>query len=175
DLARLADDTLALLAPETPVIARMETLRRAALYAQKDPRVADELESRLMARVLDAAAKGNADALVWFDAGYLAESYKQATLMSPKSRPAPGLNGYTWVSKALALRGNDPEMQFAAALITVYDVSLRGKRPNHEAHLQKAVAGAKEGSLLARNLVDHFASRGNTLAALRARFSVTSN
>ena len=174
DLARLADDTLALLTPETPVIARMETLRRATIYAQKDPRIAAELESRLMARALDAAATGDSGALAWFDAGYLAECYKQAPVISEKSPPAPGLNGYAWVSKALALRGNDPDMQFAAALITVYDVSIRGPHKNHEGHLQKAVAGAKDGSLLATNLLAYFGSRGHTLAALRATFSAAS-
>src|SRR5262245_50874940 len=33
DLNRLVEDTLALLTPETPVLARMETLRRATIYA----------------------------------------------------------------------------------------------------------------------------------------------
>jgi len=36
DTRRLADDTLALLSDQTPVIARMETLRRAALYGRKN-------------------------------------------------------------------------------------------------------------------------------------------
>src|SRR5262249_18555306 len=33
ELNRLVEDTLALLTPETPVIVRMETLRRATIYA----------------------------------------------------------------------------------------------------------------------------------------------
>jgi hypothetical protein len=33
DLARLSDDTVSLLTPQTPVDVRRETLRRAALYA----------------------------------------------------------------------------------------------------------------------------------------------
>jgi hypothetical protein len=41
DLNRLVDDTLALLGPDATVIARMETLRRATIYAQKDHRVAE--------------------------------------------------------------------------------------------------------------------------------------
>src|SRR5512147_3113240 len=34
---RLTTDTLALLAPATPVVVRMETLRRAAIYSARDP------------------------------------------------------------------------------------------------------------------------------------------
>lgn len=37
----LAEDTVALLGPSVPTLARMETLRRAALYAAKDPAAAD--------------------------------------------------------------------------------------------------------------------------------------
>src|SRR3954468_707412 len=36
DLQRLSTDTEALLTPSTPVIERMETLRRAAIYASRD-------------------------------------------------------------------------------------------------------------------------------------------
>src|SRR5688572_26993758 len=36
DLGKLADDTVRLLTPTTPVIVRMETLRRAAIYAADD-------------------------------------------------------------------------------------------------------------------------------------------
>ena len=35
DVTRLVDDTLALLRPETPVLVRMETLRRATIYARR--------------------------------------------------------------------------------------------------------------------------------------------
>src|SRR2546430_16973747 len=33
----LANDTLEILQPDTPVLVRMETLRRATLYARRDP------------------------------------------------------------------------------------------------------------------------------------------
>ena len=36
DRSRLVRDTLDLLAPDVPVVVRMETLRRAALYAARD-------------------------------------------------------------------------------------------------------------------------------------------
>src|SRR5215471_12437286 len=40
DVARLVDDTMALLTPNTPVLVRMETLRRATFYALDDRAVA---------------------------------------------------------------------------------------------------------------------------------------
>jgi hypothetical protein len=42
-------------------------------------------------------------------------------------------------------------MEFAAALIT-----LNGPASEHQAHAQKAIAGAKSDALLARNLSTHF-------------------
>src|SRR4026208_1903074 len=45
-LDRLVADTEALLTPSTPVIVRMETLRRAALYARTDARGARHLSPR---------------------------------------------------------------------------------------------------------------------------------
>ncbi len=181
DLNRLVQDTLALLSPAAPVIVRMETLRRAMLYAQKDHQVAKELLARLKARALDGEAKGRPEAMAWFDFGYLVESYKQAnvdykqlpsgswqTVFKPNA--ATGLDGFAWVVKAISLRGNDPEMEFAAALITTMDHQER-----HKEYLQKAVSGAKEGSLLAKNLVLHFGDPGSTLAALRAQVAPGKN
>src|SRR5437879_11647402 len=77
DTKNLVRDTLEILAPDTPVLVRMETLRRATLYARKDPVAAKELLARLHARATSAESAGKADALAWFDAGYLAETYKQ--------------------------------------------------------------------------------------------------
>ena len=42
----LAEDTVALLGPSVPTLARMETLRRAALYAAKDPAAAIDSSRR---------------------------------------------------------------------------------------------------------------------------------
>src|SRR5437879_1040636 len=84
DIAKLSQDTIALLSPGLPVIVRMETLRRAAIYGEKDERIAYELLSRLMARALDTAASEKPDALAWFDAGYLVETYKQTRWMYEK-------------------------------------------------------------------------------------------
>src|SRR5437899_8240447 len=43
DTKDLAKATLEILTPDTPVLVRMETLRRATLYARKDPVAAKQL------------------------------------------------------------------------------------------------------------------------------------
>ncbi|HTS69406.1 MAG TPA: hypothetical protein VMO17_10520 [Terriglobia bacterium] len=157
DLKSLTRDTLAILDADPPVLVRMETLRRATIYARKDPQAAKELLTRLLARAASSDAAGHPEAYAWFDVGYLAETYKQ---WIGKSEPNPALNldGYSWVKKAIRLRGKDPEMEFAAALIT-----LNGPESDHREHLQNAMAGAKNDPLLAQNLASRF-SRPELLA-----------
>jgi hypothetical protein len=179
DLSGLVADTEALLAPDTPVIVRMETIRRATLYAQRDRKVAKDLLDALDARAASDTVKGQADALAWFDLGYLVETYKQANMTwkklpdgkyDPVYQPtaASGIDGYAYVLKAINLRGNDPEMEFAAAVITVWP-----RQKSYEAHLRKALAGANDGSLLARNLVTHFGQQASTIAELRRQVMST--
>jgi hypothetical protein len=158
DLKNLSRDTLAILDSRTPVIVRMETLRRATIYARQDPQVAKELITRLQARAANSDAAGRTDALAWFDVGYLAEAYKQ-WMGKGEPNPAAGLDGYSWVRKAISLRGLDPEMEFAAALIT-----LTGPKRAHQDHVRKATAGAKNDPLLAQNLASHF--RRQTISEL---------
>src|ERR1700682_5889825 len=78
EVQRLTADTLRLLGPDAPVLARMENLRRATIYAARDRPVAAELLAAVLGRALGAAADGGRDPLAWFDAGYLIESYRQA-------------------------------------------------------------------------------------------------
>jgi len=157
DTKNLVRDTLGILTPDTPVLVRMETLRRATLYARNDPVAAKELLARLHARATSAESSGHPDALAWFDAGYLAETYKQwigqswMRVSKDEQNPAAGVDGYTLVKKALALRGSDPQMEFAAALIT-----LSGPQEEHRQHSLKAIARAKTDPLLAQNLATHF-------------------
>jgi hypothetical protein len=75
DLDRLTSDVTRLLTPDVPVTARMETLRRATIYAARDRRVAASLLDALVARASTPAA----DALALFDAGFLVEAYRQAS------------------------------------------------------------------------------------------------
>jgi hypothetical protein len=159
DVTHLVPDTLALLEPSTPVLVRMETLRRATLYAQQRALVAKELLFRLEARTRENPK----DALAAFDFGYLVECYRQASWLHPQTDwlKSPGdttganlamkIDGYEWVRKAIALRGSDPQMEFAAALMTT-----EGARREHDQHLQNAFAGAKADSMLARNLASRF-------------------
>jgi hypothetical protein len=149
-LKNLTRDTLAILDLGAPVLVRMETLRRATLYARQDPQVAKELLTRLHARAANSDAVSHSDALAWFDLGYLTETYKQ-WIGKGEPDPAAGLDGYAWVKKAISLRGQDPEMEFAAALIT-----LSGPESDHRDHVRKAMAGAKNDPLLAQNLASHF-------------------
>ncbi len=160
DTKNLVKDTLEILGPTTPVLVRMETLRRATLYARKDPLAAKELLARLHARATSLESSGHPDALAWFDVGYLAETYKQwigqnlphmTDGMRMDANPASGVDGYALVKKAIALRGDDPQMEFAAALIT-----LSGPQEEHRQHAQKAIAGAKSDTLLAQNLSTRF-------------------
>jgi hypothetical protein len=150
DLKHLSQDTMTLLDAHTPVLVRMETLRRATIYARMDPQAAKELITRLHARAGDSDAAGRPDALAWFDVGYLAEAYEQ-WMGKGEPNPAAGLDGYSLVRKAISLRGSDPEMEFAAAMIT-----LGGPDRAHRDHVQKAMAGAKNDPLLAQNLASNF-------------------
>jgi hypothetical protein len=165
DIKNLAHDTLAILDSGAPVIVRMETLRRATLYARQDPRAAKELLTKLYQRATSAEAAGHPDALAWFDAGYLVEAYGQWFYKDPN--PAAGIDGYSLVAKALALRGGkDPEMEFAAALITL----MGPQQSRHQEHAQKAIAGAKNDPLLAHNLAGpYFGNQKQTVSEVLAR------
>ncbi len=149
DTSKLVADTVTILAADSTALVHMETLRRATLYVRKDPAAAKELFNRISAATKSAQSDGP-PALCYFDVGYLAETYKQ-WLGKDTHNPAYGIDGYALVKQAIHLRGNDPQMEFAAALIT-----LDGPAPEHQAHVQNAFAGAKTDSLLARNLSSHF-------------------
>jgi hypothetical protein len=114
NVSHLVDDTLALLTPDTPVLVRMETLRRATIYASTHPEIAAALLDALRTR----AAKADAHAaLTVFDFGYLVETYRQGTYMF--SAPVAGIDrvdGYQLVLKAQAMQ-RDNTMNRAAQLI----------------------------------------------------------
>jgi hypothetical protein len=174
DTKNLVRDTLDILGPDTPVLVRMETLRRATLYARKDPLAAKELLAKLYARATSAESAGHPDGLAWFDVGYLAESYKQwigqnlahmTDGMRIDPNPAAGVDGYSMVKKAISIRGANPQMEFAAALIT-----LSGPQEAHREHALKAMAGAQNDPLLRENLASHFiGDRSETMSALLAK------
>jgi hypothetical protein len=149
DISRLTTDTLALLRPDTPVLARMETMRRATVYAVwpkaetlglpvRDSRIAEDLLAKVMARAKESPA-------ALFDAGYLLATYQQAGYQS-SAISVDAAAAYRMVSKALEAT-HDAEMEFAAALIT-----SGVPREGHDEHLRKARAAAPADALLARNL-----------------------
>jgi hypothetical protein len=168
DTSKLVVDTVAILSSDPSVLVHMETLRRATLYARKDPLAAKELFTRLTAGTKSAQSDGP-PALYYFDVGYLAEAYKQ-WLGKDTQNPAYGIDGYALVKQAIKLRGHDPQMEFAAALIT-----LSGPASEHQAHVQYAMAGAKTDSLLARNLSSHFiGEQGQTIAEMLTKPATSS-
>ena len=114
NVAHLVDDTLALLTPETPVLVRMETLRRATIYASTNPAAATALLNALHAR----AAVSNAHApLAVFDFGYLVETYRQAKpIFTSLVAAIDDIDGYQLVLKAQAIQ-RDETMTRAAQLI----------------------------------------------------------
>jgi hypothetical protein len=154
DISQLTTDTLALLTPATPVIVRMETLRRAAIYATRDERVARDLLLRLLDRARAAEASGKADAMALFDAGYLAETFKQTSgILRGLAAVTARIDGYELVKRSLAIRGTDPAIEFAAALMT----QDPARKVAHVEHKRRAQAGAVADALLARNLRSHLA------------------
>ena len=146
DLNLLIGDTEALLTPATPVIVRMETLRRASLYASRDPKIAAALVDRMSAR----AAHGDPLALV--DAAYTGEALREAALVNHQdaiAAIAKAVDPWSLVDKSIAARPDDAAFQFAAAMIYAAK-----DRTTSQAHAEKARLGAKSDALLARNL-DH--------------------
>jgi len=168
DTRDLAKDTITILGASEVTLVHMETLRRATLYARKDAQAGKQLLLMVTARAEAAQNSGHPDALAVFDAGYLAEAYKQ-WLGEGGQNPANGMEGYALVKKALQLRGNDGQMEFAAALVT-----LSGPARETQEHAQKAIDGAKTDALLARNLHTRFLGAGSqTMAELIQRNAAT--
>ncbi|AMY12232.1 hypothetical protein LuPra_05505 [Luteitalea pratensis] len=154
DRSKLVDDTLALLTPRTPVIVRMETLRRASAYSVDDKAIATRLLSALEARTTKMP-KTPAEGLASFDYGYLVETYRQLGQRGVAVKATiDGVDGYALVKAALAQMPNDAGIQFAAALITESPAT----RAQHAEHLQKAKEMAKSDALVARNVATHFAN-----------------
>lgn len=156
DVRHLTRDTLNLLSKDAPLLARMENLRRAALYGLAKPAAGDELLRAVLER---AAAAGPGDRLAWFDAAYLVETFRQAGQMEDRNplvhvmRPPsawPDLNaldGYRMLGRLLdqdAPAGEELALlEFARGLMM---------RDGMDRHLRRAAQLAPAGSLLARNV-----------------------
>jgi hypothetical protein len=150
DLNRLVADTTSVLTVDAPILSRMENIRRATIYAMRDPQVANAL----LKAVIDRALSTSTNSAAWFDAGYLIESYKQAVHIRDNRKPelrawaavdeTIKVDGYNWLKKAMAMTAASAEMEFAASLMTQGSIA--------SAHRAKALAAAGKGSLLAKNL-----------------------
>lgn len=158
-VSNLVADTQALLDPSAPVIVRMETLRRAAIYASRDARVAAELFKALTTRARAAEQAGRPDPLAYLDAAYFIEAIRQVSQLSQPGQfgdQAPmlraivqGEDGYPLAEKGLALRPGEPAMEFEVALI-----AAERRRDAYPVHAERARAGVRRDALLARN-IDH--------------------
>ena len=156
DVSHLTADTLALLTPSTPVVARMETIRRATIYASTHPQLASDLLAALQER---AAVKTATAAAAIFDFGYLVETYKQAmyTFSSPV-KGLGGIDGYQLVLEASALQ-NDPAMEFGAAVIAQGSANA-ALRAEYRDHLDRAIVGAKNDTALRASVMKHRREKG---------------
>jgi hypothetical protein len=162
ELKTLVADTEALLTADAPIVVRMETLRRAAIYAGRDEQVAAQLLARLRARAEAAGKNGQPDALAMFDAGYLIETYREIgkTSRYGEDDRIPGwkakevgslvanLDGTALVQRSLAARAGDPAIELASALIA----ASSNRKADYTQHARRARAGATKDALLARNL-----------------------
>jgi len=155
-LSHLVADTEAILVPSTPVIVRMETLRRAAIYGSRDEAVAGELLKRASDRTRDT--DGTAAALAYLDLAYLVGAFRQISALDGPTSPFSGrsaylqplvtrLDAYALVKKSLLLKPGDCSLEFAAALI-----AADSNRAAYEAHARRARAGASTDPLLALNI-----------------------
>ena len=156
-LENLISETEALLTPATPVVVRMETLRRAAIYASADGAVAARLLDRFVKRAETTGANGQHDALQLLDAAYIAGAFREMTMLGRDSLWAPRVAGLraalgnvkdsALIARSVAARPDDPGIRFAAALIL-----SDSDRQAYREHAAKARAGAAQDALLARNI-----------------------
>ena len=160
DRRGLVEDTRALLTPQVPVIARMETLRRAAIYASENGAQLRRMAAALEARVA-AATEPRSRALALFDAGYFAETVQDIARLQGYDMPGIGNvdaaaldavlargEGSRRIAAALRLQPGDASMRFAAALVAKADE----RQADRLVHARAARAGARGDRLLALNL-----------------------
>ncbi len=88
-VANLVAETQALLTPSTPVIVRMETLRRATIYATRDRAVAAQLLATVTERARSLERDGRPDALAWLDAAYVTEALREVSELSMMTKSTP--------------------------------------------------------------------------------------
>lgn len=146
DRARLIADTEALLGFDVPVIVRMETLRRAVVYARGNPALGTALLERLGSRAADSRRERRPHALIFFDVGYAHALIDEADRMDGTRMSERNLS-QSFLELALEMRPDDPALHFAAARV---GDSQRGRLPQE--YVKKARDTASRDPLVARNL-----------------------
>ena len=155
DISHLVADTVELVTPETPTLVRMETLRRAALYASRDRAVAELLMMTMLTRVKKFDQVGKSNGTELFDAGYVVEALNEIEQhgnhmpeFGDATKVLAGLtqkyDGQAMIQKSVDLRPGDASIEFALYLLS--------RASERDQHLRKARVGAKQDGLLARNL-----------------------
>ncbi len=155
--ASLVQDTLTLLKTAESPLTRMETLRRAVAYIDRDKAMATELLAKLAWIALDAEAGGESPwrATAWLDAGFLAVCLDEMSVpIGWEPGVSDGVTGYAWLKKAIAYAPDNAVFQYAAAL-AVHPARSKGTQETYRSHLDRARAGAPKGSLLAANIERH--------------------
>ncbi|MCO5166268.1 MAG: hypothetical protein M9894_07885 [Planctomycetes bacterium] len=177
DLRRLVPDVLRLLDADAPLLARMETLRRATIYSswrQAGSELGGALRRALEARALERDATGAPErlrAVAWFDAGYLAECQRHLGVKA---------SGYGWMLRARELGLRGPELELACAIVTfmgdvggAHERHLRAAAPRRRDPRGRAAPGARGPGGLARGpgleLVTLSRAEPRSLAALSPR------
>lgn len=183
DPKHLVKDLTDLLSTTPDVIIRMETLRRAAIYAREDGDVAWELLGGLALRALDADAGTTDGALALFDTGFTIAVLEQLdSSMVDHAGVKNGVTGYAYVTRAIdgARKANSPQapaMEYGAALMTLPEMRHGAARAKdgagtgediYDAHVRAAALGAQPGSLLETNLAAHLSNFGGSLEKARA-------
>ena len=155
DASKVVADTEALLTPDMPVLVRMETLRRAAIYASRDRAVAAQLLANVVARAERAERMEHPDAMAFFDAGYVVEAFDEIESLGGYDKQFVGRarelasirrshDPQLFLYKSQGLRPGDASIDFALALIT--------RSPRREQHVRKVAEAASADRLLASNL-----------------------
>lgn len=162
DRAHLVADVAELLKTEENLLVRMETLRRAAMYAYQDRALVWELVGWRSLLVLEQKAIGSKESTAWFDLGVLVACFDQLAVdLDRRSGVAEGIGGYGFLRKALEVaraEGCDTgPFEFAAALVTHPGggrdaADARRRVALYQVHLERAKAQCTGQPLLAQNV-----------------------
>jgi hypothetical protein len=155
DFHNVVADAEKLLTPSMPTIVRMETLRRAAIYASRDRAVATQFLGFVMGRATSLKEPGRPEALAWFDAGYVIEALSELEQVGHYEKQLRGLetvlagltdsfSGRALIEKSATLRPDDAAIEFALGLIS--------RAPESDKHFDKARVASHQDALLANNL-----------------------